>query len=607
MKKIFLLLIFITHLLATENPIGYFEQKDISKNLDILEQNFTHLDPKKSNFGFTKSIFWIKTQITNDTNITSKYVLHFSYTLLDYIDIYEVKNNQLIKKRETGDLRVYKNDGFLAEPTYFVNLEANEKKTFIIKVQTQGSMHIDLSVIDYEEYISRGIEKIQISMLYFGAVFIMLMYNFILYLYLRDKSYLYYVVFHLDFLFFTLAFNGLAFASLWPSLPVLNNFAIPFFMSMATTLAAIFVIDFLNIKDDIPKVYKLIKSMILISIVATFLILILSYQLATLIIIFISFIYIIIILAVSAYSHFISKNPNAKFFALAWFFLLMGVFIVHFKNLGLLPVNLFTSYAAFIGAFIELTLLSSALAYRYKLQKEEIVKKDITLLRQSRLASMGEMIANIAHQWRQPLHRINLSLAVVDSILKSDVIDKEMVDRKLKSSQQNLQYMSDTIDDFTNYFSADKVRESFNIYEIIQNAIKLLESRLKDIDIRMYGKEKVTVDGFKNEYLQVILVILNNAIDNFEIKSTKNPKIVISIDSNTYNIWIEISDNGGGIVQENIDRIFDPYYTTKFKDEGTGIGLYMAKMLIEQSMHGELSVLNNKKGATFMIKTEKGV
>jgi len=601
--KIFLLFtLFISHLFATNNHIHYFEQKSILTPLNIKEEIFSPLSSKESNFGYTKSIFWLKVILDNNEQSSSKQVVYFPYTLLDYIDIYEFDNQELILKREMGDLRKYLNDGFLTEPSFFVNLKPFEKKILFIKVQTQGSMNIDLNILEYEEYIKYGIKKSQIFMFYFGAVLIMLMYNFIIFLYIRDYSYLYYIVFHLDFLLFSLAFNGFTFAYFWPSLPELNNFAVPIFMSIGSTFAVIFTIDFLNVSASSLKLYRYFKYLVWVNVVSTLLVFLLSYRDITLIISILSIVSVLSILSYTIYSHFILKNKNARFFALAWSFLLLGIFVVNAKNLGLLPTNEFTSYAAFIGAFIELILLSSALAYRYKLQNEEIVQKDIALYRQSRLAGMGEMVANIAHQWRQPLHRISLSLSVIESILKTDNIDKIMIDKKIKSSEENLQYMSNTINDFTNYFRVDKIKQKFNIYESIQNAISLLDSRTKDIEFYIIKNKDIFLDGFKNEYLQVLLVILNNAVDNFELNKIKNKKIKILINSDDKSIWVEIKDNAGGITQENIEKIFDPYFTTKFKEEAIGIGLYMAKMLIEESMHGKLSASSDSAGATFRIE-----
>ncbi len=603
MKKIILFLIFTTHLFATYNSISYFEQKEIST--DILKSDFTKLYSKNSNFGYTKSTFWIKIKLVNNTQISSKQAIYFTYALLDYIDIYELQNAALVLKRQVGDLREFKNDGFTADPTYFTDLLPNESKIFYIKIRTQGSMNINIEVSDYEKYVNSNISKYQILMFYFGAVLIMLLYNFSLYMYIKDKGYLYYVLFHLDYMLFSISFNGISFLYLWPNMPYINNFAVPILISTGSMFAVLFAIEFLDIKKNTIKVYRWLKYLAWLNILATIIAFVISYQYAIIIISLMSFISVIAILAASFHAQFLSKNPNAKFFTIAWGFLLVGIFIVNAKSAGFISVNIFTSYAAFIGAFIELTLLSSALAYRYKQQNEEIAKKDIALIRQSRLASMGEMLENIAHQWRQPLHRISLSLSIIDTLLKRDKLDRNMIEKKLKGSEENLQYMSNTIDDFTNYFSINKIQENFKIYDVIKNAQSLLESRLRGIKIILPNNIDISLKSFKNEYLQVILVILNNSIDNFKNKEIKDPMIKISIIDTKGSVYLDISDNGKGISKENIDRIFDPYFTTKFKEEGTGIGLYMAKMLVEQSMNGELSVVSDGTGVTFRIKHDK--
>ena len=230
--------------------------------------------------------------------------------------------------------------------------------------------------------------------------------------------------------------------------------------------------------------------------------------------------------------------------------------------------------------------------------------KDKLLFQQSKLASMGEMIGNIAHQWRQPVNRVNLSLAVIDDIVKQDNIDKQKVKDKINISQKNLQYMSNTIEDFASFFRPDKQMILFNIQKIISSLIGLLDSRLDKIEF-IYDKKDIKINSYENELLQVLLIIFNNALDNFEIKNTQNQKIEILLKEYENIIKIDIIDNGGGITKENIDKIFDPYFTTKFKDEGTGIGLYMAKMIIEDSMGGNLSVNSHNGITTFKIEIGK--
>jgi len=606
MKYIFLLLLIISSLLSKDESVTkhifFYEQQDISHDINIIEKTFDYLESSHSNFGFTNSIFWLTVDINNTEDKTSEQVLYFPYTLLDYIDIFEEKNHELLQERSYGDLRVYKNDGYLPDPSLFIQLAPYENKTFYFKIQTQGSMNIDLIVLDKEAYISKSIEKAVALSFYFGAVIIMILYNFILFLFIRDRSYFIYIIFHLNYLFFSLTFNGFSSAYFWPNSPYLNNYMVPFLMSVGSILALVFSMDFLQFKEQSLKIYKMLQTLLVINILATVLVFVLSYYYASLLTSVISLISIFAILLSSGYSHFISKNANAKFFALAWGILLAGIFTIHLRNLGVLPVNLLTSYAFIIGAFLELTLLSIVLAYRYNIQREEIAMKSQALIRQSRLAGMGEMINHIAHQWRQPLNRVNLSLAVINKIIKSEYLDKNLLELKIQSSEENLQYMSETIEDFSNFFAPNKKLEYFKLEDIIYKAETLLENRLKDIKLIKVENFDFKLYGYENEYLQVLLVILNNAIDNFEIQNTQNKQIEISSYEDKHYHYLRISDNGGGVKDEYIDKLFDPYFTTKFKGEGTGLGLYMAKMIIENSMHGELRVRSYEDKAIFTIK-----
>jgi len=237
--------------------------------------------------------------------------------------------------------------------------------------------------------------------------------------------------------------------------------------------------------------------------------------------------------------------------------------------------------------------------------KERQRQKEM-LAQQAKLAGMGTMINNVAHQWRQPLNRINSNIAVVNSILHSETFDRNMIESKMDNIKNSTQYMSDTIEDFSHYFSPHKKQTRFMVKETLKKALKLMGSRTKDIEITISSSTEVWVNSYEKEFQQVILIIMNNAIDNFESKSTADPRIDITIKKHNKLVTLSIEDNGGGIEMENIDRIFEPYCTTKFASEGTGLGLYMAKMLIESSMGGHLSVQNVNGGACFEIELAKG-
>lgn len=583
-----------------QSNIGYFEQKD-SSSVDITKQNFLEYNVKKSNFGFTQSTYWLKVDIKNLSLDSKKTVLHLTYSLLDYIDIFELKDDKLILKRSYGDLREYKNDGLIPNPSFFVTLQSNESKTFFYKINTQGSMNLELIISSYKSYIKYAFEKVIIYSFYFGAIIIMLMYNFILYLFIKDKSYMYYLLFHINYLFFALSFNGITSSYFWPQSPSLNHFMVPLFMSLGSVLTALFTIEFLHIKIELPRMYKVLRIIFWINIIVTISIFVISYNYSLILASIMIFVNVIVITTTGLYSHFKVRNPYSKLFITAWGILLAGIFIGLLKSAGLIDENIITSYSAFIGAFFELTLLSIALAYRYNVQKQIIVKKDSLLSKQSKLASMGEMISNIAHQWRQPINRVNLSLEVIDEVIKDKNIDSQIINNKITNSRRNIEYMSQTIDDFSSFFSPNKKMENFKLNNAIHRSLFLIDSRLKNVKINILNKTDVEIFGFENEIIQVILVILNNAIDNFLIREIKQKIINISVDNINEKVIISIADNGGGIDEEKIDFIFDPYFTTKFKGEGTGIGLYMAKMLIENSMDGKLQVESSLGGVIFKI------
>jgi len=249
----------------------------------------------------------------------------------------------------------------------------------------------------------------------------------------------------------------------------------------------------------------------------------------------------------------------------------------------------------------KLSHLNETLETRVKDQVEELERRYAFIVQQARLASMGEMINNIAHQWRQPLNRVNANVAVSISILESDNIDHDMMLSEAELIEKNTKYMSETIEDFAYYFHPEKEAVQFSLEEITQSVLGLINTRLENIDINIISSTPVEVYSFAKEYRQVLLVILNNAVDNFESKAIDSPKIDIVIKEEEEKAYLSICDNGGGIEEKDIGRIFDPYYTTKFAEEGTGLGLYVAKMLIESSMQGKLNATNKNSGACFEI------
>lgn len=241
--------------------------------------------------------------------------------------------------------------------------------------------------------------------------------------------------------------------------------------------------------------------------------------------------------------------------------------------------------------------------------KEEVRKnreKDEMLIMQSRLASLGEMISNIAHQWRQPLNKISL---LVNNIRVDKILGNTDNDEKyINTIEDTLKYMSSTIDDFRNFFITEDEIKSFEVKEAITQAISILDVSLQDkrIELVLNLEDNCKVSGSNNEFSQVIINIINNAKDVLLVKQINNPKIVVNLVCNNDSATVNIQDNGGGINEDIIHKIFDPYFTTKHKNQGTGIGLYMSKTIIEKKMSGSLIAENKDNGANFIIKLPRG-
>jgi len=226
----------------------------------------------------------------------------------------------------------------------------------------------------------------------------------------------------------------------------------------------------------------------------------------------------------------------------------------------------------------------------------EIKTKDKQLLEQSKLASMGEMIGNIAHQWRQPLSSISVSATGILLQLDFNMINEEKIRYACETINTNAQYLSKTIDDFRNFIKGKSVKKVFNLNEAINNFLNIIDASAKNNDIKIIKNidKNLTIYGNENELNQCLINIFNNSKDAFNEKNVKNRLFFIDIYTKKDKIFIELKDNAGGIAENVINNIFEPYFTTKHKSQGTGLGLYMTYQLINKSFNGSITAINKK-------------
>ena len=236
-------------------------------------------------------------------------------------------------------------------------------------------------------------------------------------------------------------------------------------------------------------------------------------------------------------------------------------------------------------------------------------QKDKILFQQTKMASMGEMIGNIAHQWRQPLMELSSILMLLQSKIEfTGHVTNEEILETIKKSSDITKYMSHTIDDFRNFFKNDKQKEEFKISRQVNIAINILNSSFKqhNIKLEIVVHKNPIIYGLKNEYAQVLLNILTNAKDFLIQRKIENPKITLSINEIDNKTIVKIKDNAGGIKVEPIEKIFEPFFTHD-KPNGTGIGLFMSKLIIENNMDGRLFIENTQDGALFTITVPKKI
>ena len=251
---------------------------------------------------------------------------------------------------------------------------------------------------------------------------------------------------------------------------------------------------------------------------------------------------------------------------------------------------------------MELELLNQTLERRIADEVAKNCEKDHMMMQQSRFAAMGEMVASIAHQWRQPLNKVGMAIQSVQHAFDRGSLTPDFIHRQTANALEVLMYMSQTIDDFRNFFRPEKDPRRFKLGEAVDKVVELFKSNEHRITITTVIHRDTTINGHMNELTQVLLNILNNARDVLLERKCENPTIQVELSAESNCSIITVKDNGGGIPHSIIARIFDPFFTTKEIVNGSGLGLYMAKTIVEKSMKGTISARNHDAGAELRIE-----
>jgi len=600
MKFIISLLILTTFLFSQDNiSISYFV--DDTTKLTVLEvtalKNEQFLPLSKKNFGFTQAAYWLKININSSQENMQTKILEFLDSRLDFLYLYSEDG---ILLNSTGDMLPFINR-YYNDPNVAIPLTLN--KTYYVKILNKSRMNLEYKIWDTDEYLSHLEIKNLLKAFYFGALIIMLIYNFVIYLFVKERAILEYVIYHVGFLYLMVYYNGIS-AQLFmrheanlDASTVLIHVA-----AFCTIMATQFVRSFLNTKKETPRIDKILLTFMTLHFVLGLMSFFdIGYHFNHIFFNITLMLMCVFLLYVSLYISITKKSTIALFYFFGWFMMMLGIILTSLIMLGTLPRNDFTSNIFQIGSLFEIALLSMGLAYQYKLKQDDLVRKNTIIQEQSKLASMGEMLQNIAHQWRQPLSEINGVVMKIDADFYTKKLDPISLETDIQRIENITQHMSNTIESFNSYFQENKQLDETTLLIVVGKALDIMESVLNDTTVDLHLQKGTDITVNTGELIQVILVILNNAIDALNANEIENKKITISSNRVNNRLELIIEDNAGGILEKNITKIFEPYFSTKFKSNGIGIGLYMAKMLTEESLRGSLTVSNTESGARFVI------
>jgi len=558
--------------------LSLFKTADRTIGIDRIknhELSFKPLD-KNEKFQDKNLTIWMKFDLGKnfpDGDFVTSYgdvkVLEHSFSDRQRVDIFDIGGTEHLKfsYKKTSDSSIYY---FRLSPSKYKNayryLYITNKSNFYQELNNSVFITLVLGMI-------------------MGLIFMAGLYNGAMYYYNKDKSFLYYML--MQWAVTLVLFNMTGIISFTEFDIARSETYYSLCSLLGILFTTLFTKSFLDTKIYSPKFDFMLNLFIIIIFVdALFAIFYVSIIFKYNLLPFFALSYIYL-----AFKRVKQGFKPALFYLAGWSFLVVSLFLDTFWKFD------FMINPLFLGTAIEAMFFSFALSYKIKMINEEKEQQKELLVHQSKLASMGEMIGNIAHQWRQPLTHLSYNIMNIQDAFKHNSLDEAYLNKKVDEATEQIEFMSQTIDDFKDFYAISKEKENFFLVEETKNALTIMLPALKqqDIGIMFVIKENLEIKNYKNEYKQVILNLLSNAKDVLVSRIILNPKIIITVE----NTQVTIADNGGGIESNVINKIFEPYFTTK--EGNSGIGLYMSKMIVEKNMGGRLTVINGKEGAEFTM------
>ena len=474
-----------------------------------------------------------------------------------------------------------------------VKLDRNTPSNIYFSYENKQEQPLNFKILIFSEFEYQYMLENK-SILYgiaYGIIFSAFLYNLVIFLNTRKKAFLYYSlmqIFLLIILVDLVRFSTMTYRSSFEIM------VLDIIETLCLIVMILFSKEILNTKKNIPIMDKFLYGLIIINVLDLFCIPFIGYSILYE---YISRTLIILFLMMAGIITLYKGEKVAIFYILGWSVLFISLVVSEY-NL----INIHELFIFHIGFPIESMILSFALGYKLKQSIHENKEKEQLLVHQSKLASMGEMINNIAHQWRQPLTHLSFINMDIQTAQDSKELDKKYLDEKINESYEQIEFMSQTIDNFKDFYQPVKNKELFFISEAVNKAINIIKPSLDNLNINLSFTihQDSEVEAFENEYSQVVLNFISNAKEVLHLRKIKNPKIDIYLEFTNNKSILTVKDNAKGISEDIINKIFNPYFSTK--NNSSGIGLYMSKIIVESHFEGTISAYNTKEGACFKVE-----
>jgi len=591
--------------------INYLEDSESIFSInDVLSQSldskFLSIPKKDANFGYTKSAYWFHFSLSNIKLKDINKLLVISYPLLDFIDFYRVENNTVIEHIQTGDHYKFSQRPIIHSSFIFpITIKTKSTVDIYIRVSTKGSMHVPMKLGKPLETLIEISKNEQVHTILYGVLGLISFFNFLVFLALKESTYLYYSLTTLAYVFFVAILQGKAFQHLYPSFPFFNEVGVLVVIPLGIIFSALFVRSFLSLKKTNRTLDNLVKGVIVLSFLNIVFSLLADYELSikvNMLNIILSHLFFLMIGAMN----WKKRGFSTKNYIVAWSMLFFGTITTTLSKAGVLPSNFFTEYGIQLGSAFSAILFTIALAQRLFQEREEKL-----IAQANTIESLNTLTAGMAHEINNPTNFTNAAvfmmkeeIALVKLYLiklaggtKADSNILTSFDEKFsklinlnETAMEGTERIKSIVTDlstFAQIYNSDKKHKT-SIEDSINSNISLIKTRFDYIKFQLDFDDIPQISTFPSKLNQVFMNILVNACQAIELKreshSNFTGQITINLEKQLNNVILTFKDNGCGMDKVTQHKIFDPFFTTKEVGTGTGLGMAISFGIIE--VHG---------------------